>query len=985
MQEYHVLLKSHRYREAIVVCDRILEIQPDCYQAWNNRGVALAKIGRHIEALYSYDRVLALEPNLSIGWNNRGCSLGELGRYDEAIRSYNQAIGILYKYYEAWHNLGNVYMILGRRWAAFFCYFQAWRFHPGWSKLGIAIRGLIYYSDITISTIGDYAIAVFNYCVAQLRKPNYREIWNQADIALRKFSRYSGIVIRGLIRYSDGAISRLGDYAMLTFSYCIKLIRKPNYQTAWNNLVNILRYRSDKALGIKPTNNEYWYNLGNIQKRIGCYNEAIYSYDIAVTINPTNYESHYNCGHALLQLGRNAEALQSFELALGIKPNNSAAQYSIEKALSNLETFKEEIERYNQALTCRANDYEVYYTRGNTLWNLGRYLEAIASFNQALKVAPSYLEDWYHRGRTLLNLKRYLEAIASFEHALRIHAGYHKAWYERGLALQQIARYEEAIDSFEQALAIDSSYGEAWYNRGLALLSIGRYKDAIDSFNQCLQLQPQNFNALNGRGLAWYKLGRYQEAIDSFNQSLQLESSSHKAWYNLGNALKDSGYYQEAIENFDKALQLKEELFWLAWNERGWAVFKLLGYKKALENWSTGLNKLHSNNVLLRTLLYYHFSETTSLILSLAIFLYRTKVNTLIEPEGCGVLYHSVARAHYQYGQQQRNHQLYWKKAKVSYKYALKYLTAEKFCQRRLEVLKGLIPLCRDLGEFKEVEALGIDGRDLLARLLKETPSIGKQSQLRLEFLDFDRLRVDQLAQSSKAEDRKAALELAEKHKNLCLRYCLYGWSDTDMDSLGYSDIQRLLNPDTALIYWHISPAAITTFILRFQKPLLIWKYSRVQNIGRHFILFLSNFIFNFVNKSKLKGFVYPPYTRQLHDFEAWIKEWKKQYQEYRGIENVDHIWRKYMQKRLNKLGRILNIPAISWELKNISQVILIPHRDLHLLPVSLAFPEHLTISYLPSAKVGIDLQQHRANSGRRFLTVENPRNDLSNANVESA
>jgi CHAT domain-containing protein len=47
-------------------------------------------------------------------------------------------------------------------------------------------------------------------------------------------------------------------------------------------------------------------------------------------------------------------------------------------------------------------------------------------------------------------------------------------------------------------------------------------------------------------------------------------------------------------------------------------------------------------------------------------------------------------------------------------------------------------------------------------------------------------------------------------------------------------------------------------------------------------------------------------------------------------------------------------------QLGDVTQLILIPHRDLHLLPLHSLFPEHFTISYLPSFQVGFDLQQLR-------------------------
>lgn len=104
---------------------------------------------------------------------------------------------------------------------------------------------------------------------------------------------------------------------------------------------------------------------------------------------------------------------------------------------------------------------------------------------------------------------------------------------------------------------------------------------------------------------------------------------------------------------------------------------------------------------------------------------------------------------------------------------------------------------------------------------------------------------------------------------------------------------------------------------------------------------------------------------------------WKRDYQSYRLAvdENANPIrtkdavgqqggvastWQQQMKARLRKLSEILDIPRILTELDGIEQLILIPHRDLHLLPLNYLFPERFTITYLPSTQIGIYLQQSK-------------------------
>jgi CHAT domain-containing protein len=144
----------------------------------------------------------------------------------------------------------------------------------------------------------------------------------------------------------------------------------------------------------------------------------------------------------------------------------------------------------------------------------------------------------------------------------------------------------------------------------------------------------------------------------------------------------------------------------------------------------------------------------------------------------------------------------------------------------------------------------------------------------------------------------------------------------------------------------------------------------------------------------------YSPSLRQLIEFENWIETWKKDYQKYRQgtrqqneetrrdtQETLDssaepNKWRDEMPKRLEKLAEILNIEGLLPHIQGVSQLILIPHRDLHLLPLHALFPDDFTITYLPSIKVGLDRKTPKPNTS--LLSVENPTNDLRFAPLES-
>jgi CHAT domain-containing protein len=309
--------------------------------------------------------------------------------------------------------------------------------------------------------------------------------------------------------------------------------------------------------------------------------------------------------------------------------------------------------------------------------------------------------------------------------------------------------------------------------------------------------------------------------------------------------------------------------------------------------------------------------------------------------------------------------------------------------------LQELLKVCSDLGDSQTVEARLEKGTQYLEELLRQCQFEGEKITLGRKFAAFNQLWVDALAQSPDKKKQIAALELAEKRKNTCLGWLRHGW-DYVVPSPKYQQMQQLLNPKTAAIYWHVSPTAITTFILRHKKDPLVWTLKPNTQNTLQFGFFSQR-----VTASKE---AHLEAIRKLEAFEDWIATWKRDYENYRADKTKndltkDHPWRQEMAARLQQLAKILDIPRILTQLDGVKQLILIPHRDLHLLPLHYLFEldsqQDFTITYLPSIQLGLELQLPNPNTRQQLLSVEHPETkkrlrpdkplDLLFAEIESA
>lgn len=88
------LLKQKSYAKAIIQYNQLLNINSNYYEAWTNRGYALAGLQKYEEMRESCSTATIIDPQAVYAWNCRGEALHNLQRYSEAIAAFDQAIAL---------------------------------------------------------------------------------------------------------------------------------------------------------------------------------------------------------------------------------------------------------------------------------------------------------------------------------------------------------------------------------------------------------------------------------------------------------------------------------------------------------------------------------------------------------------------------------------------------------------------------------------------------------------------------------------------------------------------------------------------------------------------------------------------------------------------------------------------------------------------------------------------------------------------------
>ena len=115
---------------------RALASNPKYAICWFNLGKALFRVGDLKDALTAFQTSTEINPNNRSAWNNRGVTLRQLNRLEESLDCYERALTLKKEYAWAWHNKGYALELLDRPREALVSYETALKHKPSSSEHG---------------------------------------------------------------------------------------------------------------------------------------------------------------------------------------------------------------------------------------------------------------------------------------------------------------------------------------------------------------------------------------------------------------------------------------------------------------------------------------------------------------------------------------------------------------------------------------------------------------------------------------------------------------------------------------------------------------------------------------------------------------------------------------------------------------------------------------------------------------------------------
>ncbi|MBW4682629.1 MAG: tetratricopeptide repeat protein [Microcoleus vaginatus WJT46-NPBG5] len=541
-----------------------------------NLGNAYLSLGQFEQAIDYHQQSLAISREIkdrqveANSIRSLGNAYQSLGQFEQAIDYHQQYLAISREIKDrhgeadSLKNLGNAYESLGQ-------FERAINYHEQYLAISREIKNRLWEAD----SLKNLGIAYYNMGQFERAIPYHEKC----------------LSIFREIEHRKGEAAALGN---LGIAYCSlrQFERGINFLQQCLAIFEEIKDPQREAIILE--------SLGSAYNSTGQYEQAILYYTKHLTIS-WEIKDRKEEAISLLGLGNAYHYLGQFETAISYHEQSLAIRREIKDrrgeadALGNLGAsyhslgqFKRAIDfcqqylEISQEIKDRKGEANALGSLGFSCLSLGQLEAAISYFEESLAIRWQ-IKDREGEGSSLLGLgNAYLcqgqfeQAIARFHESLAIHQEIKKRRGEAdalgnlGAAYESLGQFERAIDYHEQSLAIKREIkdrlgeGNSLGNLGIVYDSLGQLERAIDFHQQYLEISQEmkdrsgEAKALGNLGCSYLSIGQFQTAIYYQQQCLEI-SQEIKYLQGEASSLGNLAIAHCCLEKYEQAIPFYEQ------------------------------------------------------------------------------------------------------------------------------------------------------------------------------------------------------------------------------------------------------------------------------------------------------------------------------------------------------------------------------------------------------------------------------------------
>ncbi len=303
--------------------------------------------------------------------------------------------------------------------------------------------------------------------------------------------------------------------------------KKYNFHTREARWVEASRQACEQAVKLDGKLAAGHMCLGAVYAGTGAFEKAVEELNQALGIEPTNDRAYRDLGNAQEQLRQLDAAEQTYRRAIKLRPHYWGGYTWLGGFYWNQARYPEAAEQFWQVVSLTPDNYRGYYSLGGIYLAQGRYPEAIAMLERSVALRPS-AEAHSNLGTAYFSLQRYQDAARAYEKAVKLAPADYRMWGNLADAYywapemrdQAPGAYRKAISVGGESLKVNPRSHYLLGNMAYYHAMLNERGPALAYLQQALKLAPGDPNLRFKAALVYNQLGETGRALEWLVQAL---------------------------------------------------------------------------------------------------------------------------------------------------------------------------------------------------------------------------------------------------------------------------------------------------------------------------------------------------------------------------------------------------------------------------------------------------------------------------------
>lgn len=332
----------------------------------------------------------------------------------------------------------------------------------------------------------------------------------------------------------------------------ISTLSKKGYQLLKENKIDDAKAEFSKILDIESNNNYALVGLGDSERKLNHYQQAIEYYSKCLSFHPGNNYALFGLADCYKALNQYHKAITIWEQYLVHDDRNITVLTRVADAYRKIRDFKKSKQLYLKVLDMEENNPYALIGLGHLHYDFKEYRDAQYYWTKMMKLNDSAVDIRVLTsiGNCHRKLKTFDKGVYYFERALEADPKNFYALFGLADCYRGMNQQYRSVEYWNKILEIDPKNKVILTRAGDAYRNTGDYKTATEYYNKAMNIDFDIYAAL-GLALICKGEGRYEESVERLSALIRNDPKNYRLYIDLADSYLKMKQRQKAIETLE--------------------------------------------------------------------------------------------------------------------------------------------------------------------------------------------------------------------------------------------------------------------------------------------------------------------------------------------------------------------------------------------------------------------------------------------------